>query len=92
MEYHLVRICTNTWERLRDLQRVYDLDVFRQTAKRLANGSFEIQGLLYDKQIEDLSKEGYLIEVIADAEKVAKERVKEVSVPLSSPEDRLDQE
>ncbi len=84
MAYHVVRIRVDTWDRLRDLQRVYDIDVFRQTAKQLADRLFEIQGLLSDEQIEKLSNEGYQIETIADAEKIAKERTNEVSRPRSS--------
>ncbi len=87
MDYYLVKIRTDTWDRLRDFQRDYDLDVFRQTAKQLADGSFEIQGLLSDKQIQDLSKLGYMIEVVADPGKIAKKRVKEVSGPPSSTKD-----
>jgi hypothetical protein len=70
---------------------VHDLDVFRQTAKQLADGLFEIQGLLSDEQIKHLSKKGYQIEVIADAEKIAQERVQDVPDLPSSPGDRSDQ-
>lgn len=84
MGYHVVRIRVDTWDRLRDLQRVYDLDIFRQTAKQLADRLFEIQGLLSDDQIEKLSNEGYQTEIIADAEKIAKERANDVSRPRSS--------
>ena len=52
MGYYIVRIRTDTWDRLRDLQRLYDLDVFGQTAKKLADDLFEIQGALSDEQIE----------------------------------------
>jgi hypothetical protein len=83
MDYHVVRIRTNSWHRLRDLQRVYDLDVFRQTARQLADHLFEIQGLLSDEEIEQLSNEGYQIEATANAEKIARERTNEISRPPS---------
>lgn len=79
MGYYFVKIRTSTWERLRDLQQVYDLDVFRQTAKQLAEGVFEIHGLLSDEQIEQMRTDGYEVEVATDAEQVAKERLKEVA-------------
>jgi hypothetical protein len=86
--YYIVRIRTDTWDRLRDLQRLYDLDVFGHTAKQLADGSFEIQGLLPDERIEYLSGKGYWIEILADADEIAKERVKDVDDSGSPPEDR----
>ncbi len=91
MSYYIVRIRTDTWDRLRDLQRLYDLDVFGQTAKQLADGSFEIQGLLPDERIEYLSGKGYRIEILADADEIAKERLKDVTGPGSPPGDQSDQ-
>ncbi len=91
MGYYIVRILTDTWDRLRDLQRLYDLDVFGQTAKQLADGSFEIKGVLPGERIEFLSGKGYRIEVLADAEEIAKERLKDVADPGSPTEDRSDQ-
>jgi hypothetical protein len=91
MGHYIVRIRTDTWDRLRDLQRLYDLDVFGQTAKQLADGSFEIQGLLPDERIEYLSGKGYRIEILADADEIAKERLKDVANSGSEPGDRSDQ-
>ena len=91
MGHYIVRIRTDTWDRLRDLQRLYDLDVFGQTAKQLADGSFEIQGLLPDERIEYLSGKGYKIEILADADEIAKERLKDVAGPGSQPGGRSDQ-
>ena len=78
METYFVKIRTPTWERLRDLQEVYDLDVFHQTAKRLVEGRFEIEGLLDDAQIERLQGDGFEVEITADAGQVAKERLHDV--------------
>lgn len=78
MGNYIVRIRTSTWDLLRDLQRLHDLDVFGKTAKKLDDHLFEIEGLLSEEQIENLSKKEYQIEVIADAEEIAKERLKDV--------------
>ena len=67
MGLYIVRIRTDTWDRLRDLQSLYDLDVFGQTAKQLADGSFEIQGTLSGERIRVLSEKGYRIEILDDA-------------------------
>lgn len=90
MGYYIVRIRTDTWDRLRDLQSLYDLDVFGQTAKQLEDGSFEIQGVLSKEQIGVLSEKGYRIEILEDAEKIAKERVKDVADHGSSVGDQSD--
>lgn len=79
MGNYIVRIRTSTWDLLRDLQRLHDLDVFGKTAKKLDEHLFEIEGLLSEEQIENLSKKGYQIEVIDDAEKMARERLKDVA-------------
>ncbi len=84
MGYYIVKIRTDKLDQLHDLQRLHDLDVFRQTAKQLDDRLFEIQGLLSEEQIECLSKKGYKIEIIGDAEEIAKERVKDVAGPFSS--------
>lgn len=92
MGYYTVRIRTSTWDLLRDLQRLHDLDVFSKTAKQLDDHLFEIEGLLSDGQIENLSKKGYQIEIIADAAEVAKERRKSVPGLSLSPGDQPGQE
>lgn len=79
MGNYFVRIRTSTWDLLRDLQRLHDLDVFGKTAKKLDENLFEIEGLLSEEQIENLSKKEYQIEVIADAKEIAKERLKDLA-------------
>ena len=76
MGWHFVRILAPTWERLRDLQRVANLDVFGQTARKV-DVRFEIEGLLSDQQIEQARTEGYEVEVLRDADRVARERAAE---------------
>jgi hypothetical protein len=63
---------------LYNLQNVYELDVFAQTAKQLQENLFEIQGFLSTQQIEEICCAGYDVEIIEDAEKVAKERLKDI--------------
>lgn len=79
MRHYFVKIRAATQERLRNLQSVYDLDVFRQTARNPSPGTFEIQGLLSDEEIERIRTDGYEVELVTDAERQAKERLKEVS-------------
>ena len=65
MGNYFVKIRATTLERLRDLQRVHDLDVFHHTARQRTDGMFEIQGLLSDEQIDKVRIEGYEVEVTA---------------------------
>ncbi|HYP52461.1 MAG TPA: hypothetical protein VEQ42_02915, partial [Pyrinomonadaceae bacterium] len=81
MGQRLVRIRAADWAGLRDLQRVYDLDVFGPTARELSDGGFEIQGLLTDEQAAQLGARGYEIETLEDAERVASERLQELRDP-----------
>ena len=78
MGQKFVRIRAADWERLRDLQRVHDLDVFGQTARKLAEGGYEIQGLLSDGQVAQMRARGYEIELLEDADRVAAERLQEL--------------
>jgi hypothetical protein len=90
MGNYFVKICATTSERLRDLQRVHDLDVFHHTARQRTDGTFEIKGLLSDVQIDKVRIEGYEVEVTADAGMVAKERLKETARRSSEPESEVD--
>lgn len=73
-----VRIRTGSIEALIDLQKVWDLDVFRHTARDLASGTFEIQGLLTDSEISKMLTQGYVVEKISNADEVASQRMKEL--------------
>ncbi len=76
-----VKISTDSWDKLLDLQRVYDLDIHRTTAQKTQRG-FEVQGLHSQDQIDRLRKDGYGIKVEKDAEEMeemARQRQKEVS-------------
>ena len=73
-----VRIRAGTIEALGDLRKVWDLDVFRHTAKELKGGIFEVHGLLTEAEIETIRSQGYEVEVIADADEAARQRLKEL--------------
>jgi hypothetical protein len=81
MGRQFVRIRAADWEGLRDLQRVHDLDVFGPTARERPEGGFEIQGLLSDEQAAQLRADGYEIELLEDADRVASERLRELGDP-----------
>ncbi|MBL8228513.1 MAG: hypothetical protein JNL98_08550 [Bryobacterales bacterium] len=66
MGHHVVRIRASTWDLLRDLQRIHDLDVFGRTAKQLPDGTFEIEGYLSDDEIARLVNAGYGLAVKGD--------------------------
>jgi hypothetical protein len=78
MRHYLATIRSDTWERLWDLQKVYDLDIVRSTARKLGDGLFAIQAILSEKQIEQLRADAYEVEIIADAELIAEERKREI--------------
>ena len=79
MGLFFVRLRATTWEHLRALQAVHDLDVFRHTAKQRADGGYEIDGLLSSEQVEQMRSLGYEVEITADGNQVARERAKEIS-------------
>lgn len=73
-----VRIRAGTIEALGDLQKVWDLDVFRHSARELEKGIFEVQGLLNEAEIKKIRLKGYEVEVISDADEVARRRLAEI--------------
>jgi hypothetical protein len=78
MEKYFVKIRCATDERWRELQQHGDLDLFRQTAKRLSIGAIEIDGLLVDVQIAQLRARDYVVEIVADAQQIVRERRQEI--------------
>lgn len=77
MERCLVRIYAKSQESLQDLQKVYDLDVFRTTAKKIGS-EFVVEALISKQEIGRLSAEGYRVDILTDAEMLGSERRKEV--------------
>jgi hypothetical protein len=70
----LVTISAADWERLRDLQRRFDLDVFGPTARQLPDGSYAIDGLVTDEQLDEVRSAGYQVTITADADRLARDR------------------
>lgn len=77
MARHFVTIRAPNDKRLRDLQDVYQVDVFVKTAKQTAPSVFQVDGLLSDEEIDRLRAAGYEIEVGADADEAGKEKRRE---------------
>jgi hypothetical protein len=90
METYFVKIrCAND-ERWRELQQHADLDLFRQTAKRLPGREIEVDGLFTDVQIAQLRARGYTVEIVADAQQIARARQQEIGHDDSTAEDTND--
>lgn len=60
-------------ERLQDLQRILDIDVFRATAKQIES-EFVVDALVSEVDMEHLRREGYELEIIKDADELDKQR------------------
>ena len=73
-----VRITAASREQLTALPELYELDVFRQTARQLADGTYTVDALLSDEEIDRLRAAGYGVEIVSDADQVAKHRTGEL--------------
>lgn len=73
-----VRITASNRDRLLALQDVPELDIFRHTARELADEVCTVEGLLLREQIDLLKAEGYVVVVIADADELTVERRREL--------------
>lgn len=78
MKSYFVKIRCATWQRLRDLQQVYGLDVFGRSARKVPEDSFEIQGLLSEDQIRRIQADGYEVKIMKDADQLARDRLTDV--------------
>jgi hypothetical protein len=87
MAASFVRITASSREHLLALQQFPELDLFRHTARQLEDGVYTVDGLLSREQIDQLLVEGYTIEVVADADKIAMERSRELNIRMSQPAD-----
>ncbi len=74
----LARIRAKTAKDLADLVKVWALDIFSGTARRIDDGSFAVDGRLSKAEIELLHDQGYVVEVLADADEIASKRQKEL--------------
>jgi len=74
----LSRIRAKTARALADLVKVWALDIFSGTARRLDDGSLVVDGRLSKTEIELLHVHGYVVDVLADADEIASKRQKEL--------------
>jgi hypothetical protein len=78
MGNYFVRIQTTDLNSLQQLQQIADLDIFGRTARQRGAEAFVVEGLLSEAQIERLRAAGYSVEVVADADEVARKRREEI--------------
>ena len=78
MARYFVRIRTTDLESLHLLQQIADLDIFGRTARQRDAEAFVVDGLLSEAQIERLRAAGYSVEIVADADEVARKRREEI--------------
>ncbi|MCJ7445855.1 MAG: hypothetical protein MUO26_15270 [Methanotrichaceae archaeon] len=69
MVRYIVNIYAASLERLRDLQRIYDLDIFRGTARQI-DSNFTVEALVSAEEIARLRNEGYGVEILKNAEEL----------------------
>jgi hypothetical protein len=73
----MVEIGAASLERLQDLQRIFDIDVVRATA-RCTKSEFAVEALVSESEVERLRKEGYIVKILRDAEELGRQRRKEL--------------
>jgi len=73
----VVEIQAASLERLQDLQRIFNVDVVRATAKQIES-YFVVEALVSDREIEKLRSEGFRVEVLSDADEVSDQKMREV--------------
>lgn len=76
---YFVQIFARTAEQLRNLEQQYHLDVFIASAKLSEDGRYVVDGLLSAEQIDTVRTRGYNVIVTANAERLAKDRLKEIA-------------
>lgn len=87
MAASFVRITAPHRDRLLALQDFPELDIFRHTARELADDAYTVDGLLSHEQISRLRSEGYGVELVADADQVAMERRRDLDALKCQPND-----
>ena len=78
MALQQIRIIGESLERMRALER-YDLDLKHRAGRRLESGEFQVPALASDEMVDTLERDGYRVERIHDLDRVAPERLAEVS-------------
>src|SRR6476469_7065063 len=78
MARFIVRIITDSYEKLRELDK-FHLDLKERSARQEDTNKFIVTGILNDDQIQQVKSEGYKVEILSDLSQTSKERIKEVS-------------
>jgi hypothetical protein len=73
----VVEIHAASLDRLQDLQRIFNVDVVRATAKQIES-YFVVEALVSDRDIEKLRSEGFQVEVLSDADEMSDQKMREV--------------
>jgi hypothetical protein len=73
----VVEIHAASLERLQDLQRTFNVDVVRATAKQIES-YFVVEALVSDMEIEKLRSEGFRVKVLSDADELGSQRRRKV--------------
>ncbi len=73
----IVKVHAASLERLQDLQRIFDVDVVRATARQIES-HFVVEALVSDLEIEKLRSEGFQVDILRDADKLGNQRMREV--------------
>src|SRR6476469_1535076 len=78
MARFIVRIITDSYEKLRELDK-FHLDLKERSARQEDTNKFIVTGILNDDQIQKVKSAGYQVEILSDLSQASKERIKEVS-------------
>jgi hypothetical protein len=73
----MVLITAASLQGLQDLQRIFDIDVVRATARQMES-QFVIEALVLEEEIAMLKERGYRVEILMDAEEMGRQRRREM--------------
>jgi hypothetical protein len=65
----IVLITADSLQGLQDLQKVFDIDIVRSTARQIES-QFVVEALVLEEEIEMLKEMGFGVEILGDAEAV----------------------
>jgi murein tripeptide amidase MpaA len=78
MAKFIVRIIARSYDQLRGLDK-YSLDLKEHTAREEDANRFVVSGILTEEQIQQVRSAGYIVEILSDLSRAAKDRTQEVS-------------
>ena len=73
----MVLITAASLQGLQDLQRIFDIDVVRATARQIES-QLVVEALVSEEEIEMLKEMGYRVEILGDAEELGRQRTREM--------------